>query len=140
MPCNTTLTKSKSVVALAVEQKLQKIGKIKERYLERQADQKMKGNRKYILVWACYIFSIQWQSIRYRQKVNSFFYYSAIQSSKDIMNMVMYISFGPVFILYFCFSWKKVNIYYFISAALELSFCIHKQFYITSMSLFAGQK
>ena len=33
-----------------------------------------------------------------------------IQAAKDTVNMAMYISFGPVFIIYFCYSWKKVTI------------------------------
>ena len=32
-----------------------------------------------------------------------------IQNAKELMNTVLYISFGPVLILYFCISYKKVN-------------------------------
>ena len=37
----------------------------------------------------------------------------AIQASTNIMNMVLYISFGPVFLIYLSYSWKKVNVYEF---------------------------
>ena len=35
---------------------------------------------------------------------------SDIENATDIMNTVLYLSFGPVLILYFCYSCKKVII------------------------------
>ena len=50
-PRNNTTTTAKPVAALTAEQKLQRLGKLNEIYLEKEADKKMKGIQNYIIAW-----------------------------------------------------------------------------------------
>ena len=53
---NSTRTTTKHVESLSVEQKLQKLGKLNERDLEKEADRKMKGTQNYIMVLSRFTF------------------------------------------------------------------------------------
>ena len=104
---NMTATITKPQVTLSAKQRMQKFGNLNQRYTEKEADQKMKGIQKiYLLLRITQVLKLY--SVRFQSLSISI---SAIETAKDIINMVMYISFGPVFILFFCFTWKKVDIY-----------------------------
>ena len=117
-PRNITPTMAKPLATLNLKQKLQRLGKseeLKENYPEKEADQKMKSSKRNIFSRYCtYIYFIKLiMFISYILVTHNFnmSFIPAMQSSKDIINKVMYISFVPVFILYLCYSWKKVNVY-----------------------------
>ena len=114
-PSNSTSATPKPQETLTADQRLPSFKKLKlskERYPEKEADKKMNGSQNVYLVLCFEHISIK---ISIYGMLNTFlafdFSTSAIQSSTDILNMAMYISFGPVFILYFCYSWLKVNVY-----------------------------
>ena len=111
-PRNITTTSPKPIRILSAKQKLQNFGKLKEleeRYPEKQADEKKKGIQRISPLCVFQIFiKFQYQSVIFRLNCNLLT--SAIQSATHIINMAMYISFGPVFILYFCYSWTTVSL------------------------------
>ena len=85
-----------------------KLGRLPKSDEEKHADRKMQGGFQYICKFCICWFQDWYLSILSMTLILNF-KFSAIQHAKDIMNTVLYLSFAPVLIIYFCCSCKKVN-------------------------------